>query len=60
MKIYHFEETNNCEMCGDNTSTHKVIGQRLNKSQRFNPRNKMEKTHSGMQLTLYIKKLDIE
>lgn len=40
MKTYHFEEINKCEMCGDNTNNHKIIGQRLNKSQGFDPKNK--------------------
>lgn len=37
---YKFEEINNCEMCGDSTSNHKILGQRLNQSQGFNPKNK--------------------
>jgi ubiquinone/menaquinone biosynthesis C-methylase UbiE len=37
---YHFEEVLNCEMCGDPTANHKVIGQRLNQSQGMRPRRK--------------------
>jgi ubiquinone/menaquinone biosynthesis C-methylase UbiE len=37
---YHFEEVVNCEMCGDPTASHKVIGQRLNQSQGMRPRRK--------------------
>ncbi|HEU4575140.1 MAG TPA: class I SAM-dependent methyltransferase [Chitinophagaceae bacterium] len=35
---YYFHDVLSCEMCGDNTSNHKVIGQRLNKSQGFRPK----------------------
>jgi SAM-dependent methyltransferase len=37
---YHFEEILQCEMCGDASAKHKVIGQRLNKSQGLHPRKK--------------------
>ena len=37
---YHFEEVVNCEMCGDSTVKHKIIGQRLNKTQGLKPRKK--------------------
>lgn len=37
---YHFEEIFKCEMCGDMTDKHEIIGQRLNKSQGMAPRKK--------------------
>src|SRR5258705_3134406 len=37
---YHFEEVSECEMCGDPTAKHKVIGQRLNQTQGLRPRKK--------------------
>jgi 2-polyprenyl-3-methyl-5-hydroxy-6-metoxy-1,4-benzoquinol methylase len=37
---YHFEEILNCEMCGDSTGKHKVIGQRLNQTQGLRPQKK--------------------
>lgn len=37
---YTFEPILTCEMCGDKTEHHKLIGQRLNKSQGFSPRIK--------------------
>jgi 2-polyprenyl-3-methyl-5-hydroxy-6-metoxy-1,4-benzoquinol methylase len=37
---YHFEEIVKCEMCDDLTDKHKIIGQRLNKSQGMWPRKK--------------------
>ncbi len=40
MKNYSFKEISVCEMCGDNTENHKVLGQRLNKSQGFKPRTR--------------------
>lgn len=39
-KSYHFEEVGNCEMCGDDTATHKILGIRLNKSQGLHPKKK--------------------
>ncbi len=39
-KRYIFKEIRYCEMCNDITQTHKILGQRLNKSQGFNPKNK--------------------
>jgi ubiquinone/menaquinone biosynthesis C-methylase UbiE len=39
-KRYYFEEIANCEMCGDDTSDHKIIGQRINKSQGLSPKRK--------------------
>jgi ubiquinone/menaquinone biosynthesis C-methylase UbiE len=38
MKKYYFEEIIKCEMCGDLTEKHKILGQRLNKSQGFSPK----------------------
>jgi 2-polyprenyl-3-methyl-5-hydroxy-6-metoxy-1,4-benzoquinol methylase len=40
MKRYSFEEITNCEMCGDPTDKHRILGQRLNQSQGLNPKNK--------------------
>lgn len=40
MKKYTFKEIFVCEMCGDKTENHKVLGQRLNKSQGFRPKSK--------------------
>jgi 2-polyprenyl-3-methyl-5-hydroxy-6-metoxy-1,4-benzoquinol methylase len=37
---YTFKPVTNCEMCGDDVEGHKVIGQRLNKSQGLRPRSK--------------------
>lgn len=37
---YLFEQIERCEMCGDNTQNHKVLGQRLNKSQGLSPKKK--------------------
>jgi 2-polyprenyl-3-methyl-5-hydroxy-6-metoxy-1,4-benzoquinol methylase len=37
---YRFEEVLNCEMCGDPATKHKIIGQRLNKTQGLRPRKK--------------------
>jgi 2-polyprenyl-3-methyl-5-hydroxy-6-metoxy-1,4-benzoquinol methylase len=40
MKKYSFEEVECCEMCGDATEKHVVLGQRLNTSQGISPKNK--------------------
>jgi len=40
MKKYSFKEISVCEMCGDQTANHKVLGQRLNKSQGYRPKAK--------------------
>ncbi|MCC7402032.1 MAG: class I SAM-dependent methyltransferase [Chitinophagaceae bacterium] len=40
MKGYYFKEIFVCEMCGDKTDRHKLLGQRLNKSQGFHPKKK--------------------
>ncbi len=37
---YFFEEIQTCEMCGDSTSKHIVLGQRLNQSQGVKPKTK--------------------
>ena len=34
---YFFEEIKSCEMCGDSTNAHKVLGQRLNQTQGLRP-----------------------
>jgi 2-polyprenyl-3-methyl-5-hydroxy-6-metoxy-1,4-benzoquinol methylase len=39
-KRYFFEEVLRCQMCGIDTSNHKVLGQRLNQSQGLNPYRK--------------------
>ena len=36
-----FEAIRNCEMCGDSTENHKILGQRLNQSQGLNPKKKI-------------------
>jgi len=40
VKKYFFEDVTNCEMCGDVTTFHKVLGQRLNVSQGLSPKKK--------------------
>ncbi len=40
MLQYYFEEILKCEMCGDSTKAHKVLGQRLNQSQGLSPKMK--------------------
>src|SRR5688572_21026953 len=35
---YYFEEVVQCEMCGDPSAHHKILGQRLNQSQGLNPK----------------------
>ena len=37
---YNFIPVINCEMCGDQTAGHKVLGQRLNQSQGLKPKSK--------------------
>ena len=37
---YTFKPVINCEMCGDTAENHKVLGQRLNKSQGLKPKGK--------------------
>lgn len=37
---YIFEEIETCEMCGDSTKNHTILGQRLNTSQGFKPKSK--------------------
>lgn len=39
-KRYYFLEVKNCVMCGAPSSSHKVLGQRMNQSQGFRPRSK--------------------
>src|SRR5687768_618843 len=36
-KHYYFEDVLNCEMCGDPTGKHPLLGQRLNTSQGLKP-----------------------
>lgn len=40
IKKYFFEEVICCEMCGDSTQSHKILGQRLNQSQGLSPKSK--------------------
>jgi len=40
LKKYYFEEVTVCEMCGDKTMGHIVMGQRLNQSQGFSVKKK--------------------
>lgn len=40
IKKYLFEEVETCEMCGDKTQNHRILGQRLNQSQGLNPKKK--------------------
>jgi 2-polyprenyl-3-methyl-5-hydroxy-6-metoxy-1,4-benzoquinol methylase len=40
MLRYYFEEVTRCEMCGDSTEKHKILGQRLNQSQGVHPKRK--------------------
>ena len=40
MNSYYFKEILKCEMCGSPNVDHKVLGQRLNRSQGFNPKKK--------------------
>ena len=47
-KKYYFEEVKNCEMCGDESQGHIVLGQRLNQSQGFSPKKKTGITVSVM------------
>jgi len=47
MKRYIFKEISFCEMCGDKTENHKVLGQRLNRPQGFRP-----KTKTGISVTI--------
>ena len=37
---YYFNYVDKCNMCGSATDRHKILGQRLNQSQGFNPKNK--------------------
>lgn len=37
---YHFKEVAHCNMCGDTTVKHKVLGQRLNTQQGLRPKYK--------------------
>ncbi len=41
MQKYSFKKIKHCKMCGADTGNHKILGQRLNKSQGFNPKNKI-------------------
>jgi 2-polyprenyl-3-methyl-5-hydroxy-6-metoxy-1,4-benzoquinol methylase len=40
LKRYYFEDITKCEMCGEATDNHKVLGQRLNTSQGLSPKKK--------------------
>jgi len=41
MPKYSFKYVVNCDMCGEDISNHKRLGQRLNQSQGLNPKNKI-------------------
>ncbi len=41
MRIIKFETISHCEMCGDDTKNHSILGQRLNQSQGLNPKKKI-------------------
>lgn len=51
MKVlnYHFYEVTHCNMCGSPSSDHKVLGQRLNRSQGLRPKGKTGISVSVMQ-----------
>lgn len=49
MLRYAFKDITHCAMCGDPIAGHKVMGQRLNRSQGFNPRKKTGISVSIMQ-----------
>lgn len=38
---YYFNYVDNCNMCGSETSKHKILGKRLNRSQGANPKSKV-------------------
>ena len=40
MKGYHFAEITHCEMCGEETGRHRILGQRLNTSIGFSPKRR--------------------
>jgi SAM-dependent methyltransferase len=46
---YFFKYVSACEMCGSDIVFHQILGQRLNQSQGFNPRNKTGISTSVMQ-----------
>lgn len=50
-KRYIFEEVTACEMCGDDSQEHIVLGQRLNKSQGYSPKKKTGISVSVMKCT---------
>lgn len=47
MRNYHFRNVEHCEMCKENTTEHKTLGQRLDKSQGFSP-----KKNSGISVSV--------
>lgn len=51
MKKYSFKAISVCEMCEDKTEKHKILGQRLNKSQGFRPKTKTGISVSIMKCT---------
>ncbi len=51
MKRYSFKEISVCEMCGDKSENHKILGQRLNKSQGLRPKRKVGITVSVLKCT---------
>ncbi|MEO6902272.1 MAG: class I SAM-dependent methyltransferase [Bacteroidia bacterium] len=51
MKGYNFKEIVKCEMCGESNQKHTILGQRMNKSQGFKPKNNVGITVSIQKCT---------
>ncbi|NQY10488.1 MAG: class I SAM-dependent methyltransferase [Flavobacteriales bacterium] len=51
MKKYSFIDIVSCEMCGDSTEGHTILGQRMNKSQGFRPKSNIGISVSIVQCT---------
>jgi len=49
IKTYTFEDIIQCEMCGDDTKNHRILGQRMNRSQGLSPKKKKGITVSIME-----------
>lgn len=49
LRTYTFHEVRNCNMCGQDTTGHRVLGQRMNRSQGLRPRRKTGITVSVQQ-----------
>ena len=48
---YYFNYVDTCNMCGSMSDKHKILGQRLNQSQGFNPKSKIGITTTVMKCT---------